>query len=45
MKFEKSPKTGYFFKSVSPWFFSKNRIFYHGYTLGKSRQKRPSYSG
>ena len=32
-----------FFKKVSPWFLSKNRIFYQGYFLGKLNQKRPFF--
>ena len=32
-----------FFKKVSPWFLSKNRIFYQGYFWGKLNQKRPFF--
>ena len=33
-------KQSKFFKVVSPWFLSKNRIFSHWYVLGKLSQRR-----
>ena len=38
--FEKSSKKSKFSKAVSPWFLSKNRIFYHLYFWSKSSKKR-----